>query len=115
MELNHIKTNDICVVNVIGNIALDGVIQAREYLKPIATDPSIRGLIINLKEVKTLDSKGVGMIVSILKTIRERDAVLAISNFQRKVFEVFQLLGLDKIIPTFDTEETAIAWMKNAF
>ena len=109
MVLSHKIENGICVVSVEGNIALDGVNEAKTYLKPLLEDSSVKGMLINFERVNFIDSSGIGLIVSVFKTLQQRDAKFALSNLSKKNEEIFTITRLNKILDIHKDEAAGIA------
>ena len=109
MQLKHRISNNICILSVEGNVALDGVSDVKSYLKPFLNDSTVKGLIINFEQINFIDSSGIGLIVSIFKTLQQRGAKLALCKLSKKNQEIFNMTRLDKILTIHDTEETALS------
>jgi len=112
MIFSHRIENDICVVAVEGNIALDGVNEAKAYLKPHMENPDIKGIVINFEKVNFIDSSGIGLIVSIFKSVQQKEGRFAITNLSAKNEEIFTITRLNKILDIFPTESEAMASIK---
>ena len=89
MQLNHRIQDGTCVVEIGGNIALDGVSDVKNYVKPFLDDDTVKAMVINFDKVNFIDSSGIGLIVSIFKTLQGRSAKLALSNLSKKNIEIF--------------------------
>lgn len=109
MQLSNRVENNHCIIIVEGNIALDGVSDVKAYVKPFLQDEAISGLVINFGKVDFIDSSGIGLIVSIFKTLQQRQAKLALCELSNKNKEIFNMTRLDKILSLFDTEAEAIS------
>ena len=109
MIFSHRVDNGICIIAIEGNIALDGVNEAKEFLKPHVESDEIKGIVINFEKVNFIDSSGIGLIVSVFKTMQERSGSFAITNLSKKNEEIFTITRLNKILNIFPTEEEAIS------
>ncbi len=98
MDFSHRVANKICVVSITGNIALDGVNEAKDYLKPLLEEPDLKGLLINFDQVNFIDSSGIGLIVSLFKTLQQREAKFGLSDLSKKNEEIFNITRLNKIL-----------------
>jgi len=54
-------------------------------------------VVLDLAEVKFMDSTGISVLISGLKTSRECSNRFVIANIQRDVLKLFELMKLDKI------------------
>ncbi len=109
MIFSHRVDNGICIIAIEGNIALDGVNEAKEFLKPHVESDEIKGIVINFEKVNFIDSSGIGLIVSVFKTMQERSGSFAITNLSKKNEEIFTITRLNKILNIYPTEEEAIS------
>ncbi len=113
MEFSHRVANKICVVSITGNIALDGVNEAKDYLKPLLEDPDLKGLLINFDQVNFIDSSGIGLIVSLFKTLQQREAKFGLSDLSKKNEEIFNITRLNKILDIYPSEAEGITSMSS--
>jgi anti-anti-sigma factor len=111
MVFNHRIDKNVCVVSIEGNIALDGVNEAKEYLRPLLDDANVKGLLINFGQVNFIDSSGIGLIVSIFKTLQQREAKFGLSNLSKKNEEIFTITRLNKILDIYPSESEALTTM----
>ena len=109
MNFTHRIENGLCIVAIDGNIALDGVNEAKAFLKTHIENPDVKGIIINFEKVNFIDSSGIGLIVSIFKTMQEKSGSFAISNLSGKNQEIFSITRLNKILDIFPAEKDALA------
>ena len=54
-------------------------------------------VILNLKNIKFMDSTGISVLISSLKASRENNNKFVICSVQRDVLKLFELMKLDKI------------------
>lgn len=108
MICTHRVEGGICLVSIEGNIALDGVNEAKSYLKPHLESPDITSLVINFDKVNFIDSSGIGLIVSIFKTMQQKEGQFALTNLSKKNEEIFSITRLNKILNIYDSEEEAV-------
>ena len=112
MIFSHRIEDNVCVVSIEGNIALDGVNEAKAYLKPHIENPEIKGMLINFEKVNFIDSSGIGLIVSIFKTMQEKEAGFALTNLSKKNEEIFTITRLNKILQIFPSENDGLSALK---
>jgi anti-anti-sigma factor len=112
MNCSHRIENQVCVVTIEGNIALDGVNEAKAYLKPHLDSSDVKGLVMNFEKVNFIDSSGIGLIVSIFKTMQQKEGKFALTNLSKKNEEIFSITRLNKILDIYGSESEALAAMK---
>jgi anti-sigma B factor antagonist len=65
-------------------------------------------VVINLKDVTTIDSSGVGELVSAFTTATNRGVKLSLANLPSKVSDILQITQLITVFDVFDSEDEAI-------
>jgi anti-sigma B factor antagonist len=99
--------SEATVVEVSGEIDLHSAPQLRaELLK--AVDAAHPKVVIDLAEVTFIDSTGIGVLVGALKRAREKGGALNFCGVQTRVKRVFEITGLMKALPLFDSRELAL-------
>lgn len=111
MICTHRIQDGVCVVSIEGNIALDGVNEAKAYLRPHLESPDVKGLVINFEKVNFIDSSGIGLIVSIFKTMQQKEGQFALTNLSKKNEEIFSITRLNKILDIYGSEQEAMQSM----
>jgi anti-sigma B factor antagonist len=84
-----------------GDIALrDSVIEA--------LDSGSRKILINLKDVSTIDSSGIGELVAAYTTVTNRGGKLKLVGLPPKVNDILQITQLVTVFEVMDSEEEAV-------
>lgn len=103
-------------VQGIGIIILDGdlnVVKVDTFRKQFdewfSPNADIQNIVVDLTQVPMIDSAGLGLLIAILKQVRERGGDLTLCGIQKRVSLVFDITRTKRIFGTFDTQETAIA------
>ena len=65
-------------------------------------------LVVNLREVRYVDSSGIASLVEVLKEARSSEKQLVLFGLNKTVQEVLQLTRLTKIFEIRETEEEAL-------
>ena len=66
-------------------------------------------VVVDLTDVTFMDSTGLGVFVTALKHLREQDGSLDLVITSPRVMKVFELTGLDVVIPIHEDRATALA------
>jgi anti-sigma B factor antagonist len=66
-------------------------------------------ILINLEDVTTIDSSGIGELVAAYTTVTNRDGNLRLMKLPPKVQDILQITQLYTVFDVFDNEEEAIA------
>lgn len=101
------SSEDGVIVDVAGELTLR---ESPEFHKSmIEICESTPGhLIINLKEVRFIDSSGVGTLTDIYRRIKRVDGKMALVGLNKMVRSVFEITRLDQFFSIYETEEEAM-------
>ena len=84
-----------------GDIALrDSVIEA--------LDSGSRKILINMKDVSTIDSSGIGELVAAFTTVTNRGGKLKLVGLPPKVNDILQITQLVTVFEVMNSEEEAV-------
>ncbi|MBI3794752.1 MAG: STAS domain-containing protein [Nitrospinae bacterium] len=81
----------------------------REAMKKAVSAAETPKFLVDLSKAKTVDSSGLGTIVSIYKTVLLKKGAFGIIAHEGEIKEVVYTIGLNKLFPIFDNEEQAIS------
>lgn len=108
MKINERQVQGITVLDVAGKITIGaGDVMLREAVQK-ALAAGAKGILINLKDVTTIDSSGVGELVSSYATSTGRGAKLKLVNLPAKVQDILMITQLITVFEVFDSEDEAI-------
>ncbi|MFC0523699.1 STAS domain-containing protein [Pontibacillus salicampi] len=94
----------------IQHVSLSGEIDAytapklKESILPL-TQSSEAEVVVDLQSVTYMDSTGLGVFISALKSTKEYGSQLTLINPQERVYRLFKITGLTEII-NIDTDST---------
>lgn len=79
-----------------GEIDIYNAPQLKEKLHEIITKQS-GDIVMDCKDLKYIDSTGLGVLISVLKRVKEYDGNIVIKNLKPYIHKIFIITGLDKI------------------
>ena len=102
MELILHTTRDdkVCTLTVEGEVDIYTAPRLKEELVSLI-DGGCSYLIVDLDKVGFIDSSGLGVLVSALRRVREKDGAIRIVCRQESILRLFKITGLDKVFPVF--------------
>lgn len=104
MELKIRKQGDIYIIDVSGDMDLYNTNQLKElFMKMLAKN--IESFIINLENVSYIDSSGVGTLINIFSTVKQKNLKFYLANVHgttKKVLELTKLMGFFPIAPSVE-------------
>jgi anti-sigma B factor antagonist len=106
MELQTYTEQDAFIV------ALNGDLDARSSLLVddairMATKSQCRQIVVDCTYLKYISSAGLGVFMSHLAELRNREIELVLFGMSMKVQDIFSLVGLDQLITIVTTKEEA--------
>ncbi|HMF89730.1 MAG TPA: STAS domain-containing protein [Candidatus Angelobacter sp.] len=106
------QVGDVTIVDLNGRITLgDGTKLLRETVQRLLEEGQKR-ILLNLGEVASIDSAGIGELVAALLSARNRGGELKLLNLTRKVHDAVQITKLYTVFEISDDEPAAIRSFK---
>ncbi len=68
-----------------------------------------RKVLVDCTKLSYISSAGLGVFISHLQPLQDKDVKLVFFNMQEKVFNVFEILGLDALMTIVPTQAEAIS------
>src|SRR4029077_21012780 len=96
MTFATFERDDRLVLQIVGELDVDTRTGLRAEIERIMRDP--RDLDIDMSLVDTIDSSGVGMVVSLWRTIRSSGYQARIVGLRDDPLAVFRILNLDRVM-----------------
>ena len=108
MNISQRDKNDITILDINGKITIGvGDVAVRDAVQTALASGS-KKLLLNLKGVSTIDSAGVGELVSAYTTVTNRGGDLKLVNLPSKVSDILQITQLITVFEVHDDEDEAI-------
>lgn len=106
------QAGDVVVVDLSGRITLgDGTKVLRETIQGLLAEGR-KKILLNLGDVATMDSAGIGELVSAFTSVRNRGGELKLLKLTRKVRDVLQITKLYTVFEVSDDEAAAVKSFK---
>jgi anti-sigma B factor antagonist len=103
------QSGDVTILDLGGRITIGvGDVQLRSAIRE-ALDSGARKIVLNLAKVTSIDSSGVGELVSSYTAVTGRDAKLKLADLPPKVRDILFITRLITVFEVFDTEDEAVA------
>ena len=109
MNISARRTPGITIFDVLGNIDLASSPLLRKELLRELREKKVPRVILNLREVKYIDSSGVASLVEGLKASRDLKTRFILLSLSAGARDVLQLSRLLKLFEVYETEEEALA------
>ena len=107
------KLEDVIVVDLSGRLtAGEPVMLLRNTIRGFVNDGAVR-FVLNLGDVKHIDSSGLGEMVSTFVSLRNRQGDVKLLNLTKISKDLLQMTKLLTVFDVFDNEAAAIAAIKS--
>ena len=108
MKVNVRQRDGVTILDLKGKITIGvGDVALRNAVQD-AINGGATKVVINLKDVTTIDSSGVGELVSAFTTATNRGVKLSLANLPSKVSDILQITQLITVFDVFDSEDEAV-------
>lgn len=108
MNISERNENGVTILDVAGKITIGvGDIAVRDAVHT-ALGSGKTNILLNLKGVTTIDSAGVGELVSAFTTVTNRGGRLKLVNLPSKVNDILQITQLITVFEVHDDEREAV-------
>jgi anti-sigma B factor antagonist len=108
MNIIERTLNDVIVLDLEGNLALESNAQFRKRVTEII-DAGARKLIVNMARVKYMDSSGLGELISCYTTLQRVSGRIKLLHLSDRLKYLLVITKLTNVFETFDSEPAAIA------
>jgi anti-sigma B factor antagonist len=110
MKMNIIERtlNDVTVLDLEGNLALESNAQFRKHVAG-AIDAGARKLIVNMARVKYMDSSGLGELISCYTAMQKLSGSVKLLHLNDRLRNLLVITKLTGLFETFDSEPAAVA------
>jgi anti-sigma B factor antagonist len=106
------KVDNAVVVDMTGRLTIgEPVLLLRETVRVLVNDGA-RNFILNLGDVSYIDSSGLGELVSLFTTVRNKQGDVKLLNLTAKAKDLLQMTKLLTVFDTYDDETKAVAALK---
>ncbi|MDA8018799.1 MAG: STAS domain-containing protein [Thermoanaerobaculia bacterium] len=108
MKIEVSYQQGVTVISPKGKITIGvGDVALREAVHE-ALEAGARKILLDLENVTTVDSSGVGEMVSAYTTVTNREGQLKIVNLPSKVADILQMTQLIQVFDSFDNLQEAV-------
>jgi anti-anti-sigma factor len=108
MNVNVRQRDDVNILDLKGRITIgSGEVALRNAVQEVLNSGATK-VLINMKDVSTIDSSGIGELVSAYTTATNRGAKLRLANLPAKVTDILTITQLITVFDVYDSEDAAI-------
>ncbi|WP_027000009.1 STAS domain-containing protein [Eisenibacter elegans] len=106
MQLKVIYEPPYSIIEIYGEVDASSSIQLDEQMKAMMQE-EIEALLVDGTNIQYISSAGLGVFMSYIQEMKDRNIFFAIFGLDEKTLNVFEILGLHKVMPLPPTKESA--------
>jgi anti-sigma B factor antagonist len=107
MKITRREVDSVTVIEPKGKITIgEGDVQLREEIQKLLADGK-KNLVLDLSGVSYMDSAGVGELVSVYTSVKNRGGELKLSGLTKKIKDLLSITQLMTIFDTYEDVEQA--------
>lgn len=95
------------ILDIVGDLTYANRTVFKEAVEKVK-QAGCRHLIVNLEQVRFVDSAGLGLLVLVAQTFKLMQAQVSMLKPQSYVREIMSLANIPKMIPIYESEEDAL-------
>lgn len=107
MEIIQRAVKDATVLELNGDLTYSNRAAFKTAVEQVKSR-GCRHLIVNMEQVRFVDSSGLGLLVLVSQTFKLQQAQLSLLKPQSYVREILSLANIPKMIPIYETEGDAL-------
>ena len=109
MNVNTRQAGDVTILDLKGKITIgSGDVALRNAIQEVMNSGA-KKVLINMADVSTIDSSGIGELVSAYTTATNRGAKLKLINLPAKVTDILTITQLITVFDVYDSEAEGIS------
>ena len=109
MPISQRQRNDITILDIKGKITIGAAEEALRDAVQQALNAGSQKVLLNLQGVTTIDSSGVGELVSAYTSATNRGAKIKLANLPPKINDILTITQLITVFDVYDSEDEAVA------
>ena len=102
------RVADVPIVALSGSCTMEQSTLIGEALEPLACDPAVKVLILDMHDLDFIESSGLGGVISAYLKCRRRGAELRLVGPAPAIMRVLEITQLDKLLRICGTLEAAM-------
>ena len=108
MDITTSKSEDYLILEISGDLDASSSMLLDSAITQ-AIQEKETNIIVNCKNLSYISSAGLGVFMSYIQDFKDNNIFFSLCNLSEKVRNVFNILGLEKLIPIYNSEADAKA------
>jgi anti-sigma B factor antagonist len=109
MEIHTRVSSNVTIIDLSGNLIIGKSEESlRETIKQLLAEGR-KLLLLNLTDVPTIDSSGIGAMIKSFTSVKEAGGKLKVLKPSRMARQLLSITGLLSVLETYEDEKTAVS------
>lgn len=108
LDIRFKREDDVCMISLKGEVDVYTSPAFKQRLVE-AIDDGCDKIVVDLEGVDFIDSSGLGVLVSGLRRVSERQGFIRLVVSREQILKIFRITGLDKVFSIYGSTEEALA------
>ena len=108
MDISERTSGNVTIVDLNGKLTLGDATQRLHDKVNSLVQQGRRSIVLNLGEVSSVDSGGLGELVRTLTTMQKHGGSLKVANLPKRIQDLLVMTRLVTVFDTYDDEATAL-------
>lgn len=108
MQISFEIINKILIIKLYGELDHHSCDYIRNKIDSEIMSKKPESVVFDMSNLNFMDSSGVGVIIGRYKLISSKGGKIAIVSMKPQIRRIYEICGLKKIIPSFNTNKAAI-------
>jgi len=113
MDLNYKKDGNTIVVYLKGRLDVHQVDEVEKEIKTLLNSETSSHVIINLKEIDYVSSSGIGMFVTVMNILKQRDKKFCICSLNSSVKRIMEIVEMNVLFNIFRDETESFEFLNS--
>lgn len=110
MNLSTEQEQEVHIIHIEGDLDASSSIVLDTAIYEAINKPE-KAILVNCEKLNYISSAGLGVFISHLSDLKEKNIFFALYAMNEKVKNVFEILGLEQLIKNFPSKQTALQEM----
>jgi anti-sigma B factor antagonist len=111
-QINHRQADQVDVLEISGELDAHTASKLEDSLRSLI-DKNKHNIIVNCNNLEYIASAGLGVFMAYIEDVRGLGGDIKLTNMNKKVYNVFDLLGFPTLYDILDDEREAIKQFQN--
>lgn len=113
MKLDVSKKGDVAILRCAGSLDSDSISTFKKTAYDLFDQGTVK-YVLDASKVDFVDSMGLGVLISLLRKVKQKDGDIKIASLTPDVKTIFEITRLYRLFDVFDTANEAIDKFKEA-